>query len=251
MSIINLDDNIKNILINSCEAAASLGIIDISLEHNNKGIMVRGFTGDHGSPVIINHTFTQLTLPFQSFAINNCKNFLARYVLANSMDSNHTTQINIDDNSKMVNSIQFKNVDKSKKFQLKFLAGNANTVKAPKGINDPVCFSFDIDKTITSEMSKAIRAMAGTEITLIYDGSELSYEIKTGDNNTDVLKSTIHTNETNENISFAYSYPFSVLSPILSKNDTSTLHITTRGLLNCSINSLNIYLLPRKHNKNV
>lgn len=243
MATVQLPENIKMLMYSAAKVATSLHIQDISLEVNNKGTMIRGFTNNHGSPVIINHVY-DLTLPFQSFAINDCKQFIARYDLAESQDSNFDSTMVVDGNTNKVTTLAMKNSKGGKRFSLEFNTGNADTVRAPKGVKDTIIFNFELNSDLISNIDKSIRAMGGEDVTIIFDGTELSYEIKTGAK--DVFKSVISVIDNDNNQpAFAYSYPFSALKPSMTLNDTNTFGITTRGLLHCNLKGMTVYLLPR------
>lgn len=241
-----LEESLKHLIVNTCKTAQLLGIIDISIENIPDAIRVRGFSQTFGSPVVINHEVAT-KLPFRALAINDCKQFLAKLHLAESQDTMHDSILTIDPNTDFVNNIEFKKSPSSKgnKFNLKFNIGNPESVKAPKSIKDTVCFEFAITPDLSKIMNQSIKAMGSNDITLVFDGTELLYEIKT--QTKDIFRSSISEIDKKNSNPFVYTYPFSALNPLIQHNtdDNSIFKITNRGLITCKVHDITTYILPR------
>lgn len=239
-----LTNDMMDLIYRSIQAANTMGISSISIEQNEVGKMIRGFSADFGAPVVICHTLTD-ELPFRAFAIHDCRSFGTKLVLAQKKDGNFKPMANINENTNFVTDVEFKGGG----FKLKFNAGRPDTVKAPKGVKDTNIGQFILSKEDIITLNDAVSAMGAEYVTFIYDGSNLQLEVK-GSTEKDVfvcdlinpLKST-----TDETIKpFAHSFLFKTISPALKASTTGEMYITSKGLLNCFIRDINVFIFPRK-----
>jgi hypothetical protein len=245
MSVQKVNNQIWDILTRATQVARIMNIEEIAFDDHAKGKMLRGFDATHGAPVILNHIFEddELELPFKSLAINSCSSFIDKLKLAQTRDEEYITNITIDDNSQKVTEIHFR----GKKFKLDFNTGNSDTVRAPKSIKDTTAHSFNMLPKDIATLNQSIKAMKGEDVTLISDGTNISYEVKVGAKDVfslDICDNFDSVAEKN-NRSFVHSYPFKTLYPVLSSCEDCLFHITTRGLLKCKIEGITVYVMPR------
>ena len=224
------------------EVAKIMGIDEVAIEDSDRGPLLRGFSATHGAPTLICHT-TDIKLPFRAFAINSCSLYTAKTDLALSQDENYETQLTLDEHSNNVTSVTFK----GKKFKLAFNAGNPATVRAPKAVKDVVKLKFAVNPDAVTTLSKSMRAMEAEYVTVISDGDTVKFEISTGPK--DIFEYEVSDQVKaieGDDATLVMSYPFKTFFPILKHCDQGVVFVTQRGVLNCTINGINIYAFPRK-----
>lgn len=238
-----IDSDLWSLIVRANTVARLMGVEEISIEDTVKGNLIRGFNASMGAPVIINHFIEHITLPFKAFAIHNCGSFIDKIKLAQSRDPDFRAEITIDDNTKIVTSIHFK----GKKFKLDFNAGKPETVRAPKGIKDTNAHQFSIKPEDIVSINQSIKAMKAEDITFISDGNVISYEVKSGPKDVfsiDLCES-FDSHKTGNDRQFVFSYPFKTIFPVLSKCESHQFNLTNNGLLNCHVDGINVYVVPR------
>jgi hypothetical protein len=238
-----LDQTAMDLVYNVAQTANIVGIDSVSIEDNDIGRMVRGFSTDLGTPIVISHPLVN-PIPYRAFAIHDCRSFLTKVKLAIQRDNKFTQTVNISENTNIVTDIEFKGSG----FKLKFNAGKPDAVKAPKGIKDDIVGNFKLSKMDIDTLSNSISAMSGEYVTFIYDGSSLQFEVTGLSTSKDVFICDIASslNVRNDTIKpFSHAYLFKAILPALKACD-GQVQITTRGLLNCIINDINVFIFPRK-----
>lgn len=238
-----IDPAIWNVLERTTKVAHIMNINEISLEDSPRGNLIRGFDASHGAPVVINHIVDDedLELPFSALAINDCTSFVNKAKLALSRDDTYRTNIEINANTKQVDSINFK----GKRFKLEFQAGKASTIRAPKAIKDTVAYTFKIEPQDMATLSQSVKALGGEDVTLVCDGTSIFYEAGEKKDKFSMVLCEEFEAVDGANSSFVFSYPFKTFYPVVSNCESCTFSLTTRGMLNCEINGINVYVIPR------
>lgn len=237
-----LDKQTLQLLCNAANAAKNLGINSISIETNDIGNMIRGFSDDTGSPVVFTHTIDGV-LPFKALAISNCALFLTKLNLADKADPGYTITASLDDNSLIVTDLEFK----GKKFKLKFNSARPDAIKAPKGIKDIQVGKLILSKSDIENISNGVSAMGAEYITVVYDGSDSVIEIR-GATDKEVFSFQTEGNfvPSSENKAFTTSYLYKTIAPAIKLTKDGEFGVTSRGLLVGNIRDINFSLFPRK-----
>lgn len=239
-----IDPVIWSVLMRATRVARTLNINEISLEDSPRGKMIRGFDATHGAPVFINHVFEpdELDLPFSALAIHDCDSFVNKTKLAESRDESYKAYIDINSNTMNVDTIKFS----GKKFKLEFSAGKPETVRAPKKVNDTTAHTFKIEPRDITALNQSVRAMGGEDVTLVSDGSTVFFEVKIKSKEIFSMElSTELTSVNPANKSFVFTYPFKTFYPLVSNCEECSFNITSRGILNCKIDGINAFAIPR------
>lgn len=179
-----------------------------------------------------------------AIGLNRIHTLHSRIQLADSSFGTYTTQISQDSTREgelFVRQIKFA----AGKQKVEYRCANPLTIKAPKNLsfNDSLCV-FDVSSDTLATMSKGAIAMGSDELVLSGKGCEISATIRDigGDELSIVVGDgiAIDPNFT----TFQYSYPLKNILPLL-KVCSQPVRITTRGLLNLTIDGFNVYILPR------
>lgn len=237
-----LESNLLTLLERATAVAKLMGITEISMEDNAIGKMFRGMSDLGGTPVVINHVFDD-DLPFGSLAIRDTGSFISKLMLAQERDENYRLFINIDDKRNCVSDIELK----GSKFKLNFVAGSADAVKAPKRLKDPARFAFEMSEEDIKTLEKGVRAMNGEFVTFVSDGSEVSFEIKTG--KTDVFSyafaEEVMSLDGSDDTSFAFSYPVKTIVKLIKNSDDKMFKVGAKGIFNGVMESTSVSVFPR------
>lgn len=235
-----LSPEIMTILTNSCAVARSLGITEIAIEDTGSENIIRGMA-DKGTPVLILDQIKD-ELDFRDLAIRDTTMFLNRVQLATHSDEDHKVTINVDSSSQSVSGFNFK----GKKFKMNFATGSSKAIRSPKKLNDVTVVKFVMNPETVDTINKATSAVVGEDMTLVSDGLQVSFEVKTSTKDTFTYTITDELEKVDgDNGEFVFSYPVKTLLLLVKNSDTKQFGIGKRGILNTTINHINVYLLPK------
>lgn len=237
-----LESDLLMLLERATMVARQMGITELSMEDNSVGKMFRGMSDAGGTPVVLNHTFDD-DLPFSSLAIRDTASFLNKLNLALERDENYKLFINVDKNKNAVSDMEMK----GHKFTLKFIAGSAEAVKAPKRLKDPNKYGFEMSDEDIKTLEKGVRAMGGEFVTFVCDGVNVSFEIKAGKN--DVFEYTFSEEcmslDGSDDLSFAFSYPTKTILTLIKNSDDKIFKIGGKGIISGVMEHTNVSVFPR------
>lgn len=237
-----LETTLLTLLERATSVAKQMGVSEISMEENAIGKMFRGMSDNNGTPVVINHTIDE-DLPFASLAIRDTGSFISKLHLARERDENCKVFVNIDSNRNVVSDLEIKGL----RFKLKFIAGSADAVKAPKRLKDTPKYAFEMSDDDIKTLEKGIRAMGGEFVTFVSDGSEVSFEIKQG--KSDVFNYTfadeVMSLDGSNDSSFAFSYPVKTIITLIKHSDDKLFKVSSKGIFSGVMESTTVSVFPR------
>ena len=193
--------------------------------------------------VIIFHG-EDIDLPFDAIALNRLPTFASRLELA-AAGEKFQIDATVDDNEEFAKSLTMKN----KKTKIDYRCANPSTVKAPKQIQDAMCFEISLDAGDINTLGKAALAM-GTDLIEI-SGDKDTAQIKMIDINRDEFKhditgsAKIITGNKTKETSFSHKYPAKILLALLKKSPGEPFRIGAGGLLNITANGINLFIIPQ------
>jgi len=236
-----LDNNLLVLLKRATAVAKQMGISELSMEDNNIGTMFRGMSDLGGTPVILHHMLDE-DLPFGGLAIKDTGSFIAKLNLATDKDENFKIFLNVDERKNHVKSIELKGT----KFKMSFITGSADAVKAPKRLKDPSKYSFQMEPDDVKTLDKAIKAMAGTFVTFVSDGNEVSFEIRVGKSDVFSYKFCDEVlSMDGDDASFAFSYPVKTITTLIKNSESGIFQVSKKGIFNGIMQDTNVFIFPR------
>ncbi len=237
-----LDNKLLTLLKNATTVARQMGITEIAMEDNSIGTMFRGMTDLGGTPVVLNHQFDE-KLPFGCLAIKDTGSLIAKLNLAEDRDENFRTFIDIDERKNHVKSLELKGT----KFKLSFIAGAQDAVKAPKRLKDPGKYSFQMEADDIKTLDKGVKAMTGDFVTFVSDGSEVSFEIRSGKSDVFSYKfcDEVLSMDGDDDASFAFSYPVKTITTLIKNSEDGIFKVSKKGIINGLMQDTNIFIFPR------
>jgi hypothetical protein len=201
---------------------------------------------DEDSTVILLQTTGVPVVPFGSIGINRIDIFHSRYSIAKSVDG-----FEIDATVDGPADAQYARAltMKGKGIKIDYRCANPATIRAPKGLNDAVKFRARMLPEAVLHMHKGVAAMQTDEVTLFGSKDAVSFEMM--DINGDKL--TYKFGDSVDNVQpgdtaepkFSHRYPIKILQTLFKTNPDGNFFITSRGMLKVTINTLDVYVLPR------
>ncbi|MGZ8924405.1 MAG: hypothetical protein ACXW2E_00845 [Nitrososphaeraceae archaeon] len=234
------------------KTAQSFGIDQVIIEPNKVRAM------DSKQSIILFQDKGVPTFQFGSIGINRIELFQTRLdlvynlpnfeaeIITNGEDS--TVGFDVYDISskkpvpKWVRSITMK----SNKTKLDYRCANPQILKAPKIRASNCQFKFNVSPELVRMLQKGKAAMKSNETTI--RGNSAGVFILISDINGDVLEYLFadkYVALDGKLEEFSYKYQIDQLLPLLQANPSGVCSITSRGQLMITINSLDVYLLPK------
>lgn len=237
-----LDTAIQKKLIKIISTAHSIGITALIIdEHSVRGV------GDKKSLILLDPDTIDMT-GLGSIAINRMQLFNSRIALINPDALTVDASIRTEDNGDILVE---KFIMKDKKSSVDFKCCRAAQITAPKALKSEIHYQFDISEESLRILTQANMAMKNDNLSFSLDDGVIYFKLT--DNSGDMLKHEISNNVNiladDASESFFFSYDKKVLLPLIKmafkdNSDSLSLKLTKRGIVNLTINSLNIYIAP-------
>lgn len=183
-------------------------------------------------------------LEIGSVGINRIDIFNARYAIAKSNDNVDVDAL-LDGpaDARFVRALTMK----SKRVKVDYRCANPATIRAPKGLADTVAYTCTMSADALAYMAKSKSAMDADEVTFMFDGTTLSFFVS--DINGDKLSYAFDTDVGvigSNAQSFQCRYPLQLIQKVFKINPAADFNITSKGILKTNVNTLDVYVLPRK-----
>ena len=211
---------------------------------------VRGIDDD--SSVVMLHETDVPLLPFTSIGLNRIDVFISRFDIAASADNFEVEAIVAEPKTSTNGEPQLPFARalmmQSKGIQIDYRCANPKTIRAPKGINDTMTHSVDINPETVALISKGQAAMSADTVNFVSDEDGVSFQMT--DINGDVFKYQFAPPPTpinkgkNDPFFFSYSYPSKTVLSLL-KESPNTPFLVGSKMMSVVVNGLNIFILPR------
>lgn len=233
---IKLQDKLTHLISN----AKAIGIEYLIIDELN----VRG-VGESPALMLIDPVLDGID-EIGSIGINRLSLFNTRISMLNKKNLSMTVAIKEEDNG---NKIVEKFILKEGKTSIDFKCCRTNQLKIPKALKSNIVYTFDITNESLLVMSNANNAMKNDTMSFALQDGEVYFKLS--DTSGDVLKHTlsdqINIMEDDAPDSFFFNYDKKVLLPLIKLafkegNDKLTLAFTRRGMVNLTVNDLNIYI---------
>lgn len=126
-----------------------------------------------------------------------------------------------------------------------YRAGNAVAVRPPKGLNDPVAFTFAIEDDLCSVISRAASAYPSKDpiVTFTSNGSEV--ELVIADDESNDSFTTLVSSDLQGSGALSVRYSLKTLLPLLKQHEGKQLVVGQKGTLALVIKGINVQLIPR------
>lgn len=136
---------------------------------------------------------------------------------------------------------------KSSNLKIDYTCANPKIMLGVRKINDSMKAEIDLTPEVIKTIQRGVAAMSGEIITIINNNTETFIEIL--DKNKDVFKyalphRAVSLNETLDP-TFAFRYPADIVLSLFKLNQNGSFRIGNKGILNISVNNLNMYVMPR------
>ncbi len=237
-----LDTTIKEKLIDIVSTAHSIGISALVIDADS----IRG-VGEKKALILLD-TNTPDISELGSIAVNRVNLFNSRISLMNGKTMSMEAVTRTEDNGDVLVE---KFILKDKKTTVDFKCCRAGQIKAPKILKSAMIYQFDISSDSLQMMMQANSAMNNDNLSFNLEDNVVYFKLT--DNSGDMLKHVI-SDEVNilddeATKTFFFNYDKKILLPLIKmafKNgaDTLSLQLTSRGFINLTINSLNIFVAP-------
>lgn len=225
---------------NVVSTAQLIGIDNIIIEPDR----VRAV--DEDSTVILLQTTNVPAFTFGSIGLNRIDIFSSRFSIAKSVD-NFEIDATVDGqpDAQYVRALTMK----GKGIKIDYRCANPATIRAPKGLNDAVKYRARMLPEAVLHMHKGLTAMQTDEMTIIGTKDSVSFEMV--DVNGDKLTfkfgdsvDNVQSGDTSEP-KFSHRYPIKLLQTLFKSNPDGYFYVTSRGMLKVTINTLDVFVLPR------
>lgn len=214
----------------------SIGIDNVIIEPD----MVRAI--DDARTVVLYQNTNVPAMPFGSIGLNRISVFLSRLEIAKSQD-NFTLDVKVDDGEEYARSINMKGAGT----KIDYRCANPTTIQAPRQINDNLVYSIQLNAEAVSLLQKGQVAMGSETVTIGCDDDGVYFELT--DVNSDVFKHTFAPDvdllDEDASATFTHRYPVKTLLALFKQNPDGHFEIGEKGILNISVNGLDIYVLPQ------
>ena len=179
-------------------------------------------------------------LPFESLGLGRINIFLSRLDVVKTQDD-FTIQVGSDKESEFVRSLTMK----GKGIKIDYRCAKPDTIRAPRQINDVMKHRVKLTGEAVSLLQKAYPTM-GAETISIISNDDVSFEMV--DINNDIYKhifaNSVEALTDDDDVRFAHQYPAKFLLPLFKHNPEGHINISQKGILNITVNGLNIYVMP-------
>lgn len=227
----DLIDFIENVV----KTGQSVGIDNVIIEPD----MVRAI--DDARTVVLYQDTNVPEMPFGSIGLNRISVFLTRLEIAKSQDK-FTFDVLVGDGDEYARSVTMKGSG----LKIDYRCANPTTIQAPRQINDKLVYRIQLNAEGVSLLQKG-QAATGSENVAIISNGDVSFELT--DINNDVFKHTFASNvkllDEDAPETFLHQYPVKTLLALFKQNPEGYFEIGEKGILNITVNDLNIYVLPQ------
>jgi len=180
-------------------------------------------------------------MPFGSIGLNRISVFLSRLEIAKTQD-NFTLDVVVNDGEEYARSIAMKGTG----LKVDYRCANPTTIQAPRQINDNLVYRIQLNAEAVSLLQKGQVAMGSETVTIVNDDG-VSFELT--DVNSDAFKHTfapdVELLDEDAPASFTHRYPAKTLLALFKQNPDGHFDIGEKGILNITVNGLDIYVLPQ------
>ena len=238
---LTLTDDLIKYIEKAVNVAKIAGIDNLIIETDRVRAM------DEDATIFICHNEDVPDLPFGAMGMTRIGVFSSRLDIASSM-GDVSVIASIDESnpqSTFVRALQLK----GKGVKVDYRCANPTTLKAPKQVADPKCYSAVMSAAAVQMMVKGQSAMAADDVTFIGSMDGVQLEIK--DNNSDALTYQVDDMVTIENAEIAKSpdfffrYPIKTITALFKQNQDGRFYITSKGIAVISVDDLTVYVMPR------
>ena len=131
--------------------------------------------------------------------------------------------------------------------KIDYRCASPQTIKAPKNRAGVAQHRIDINPEMINMIIKGSSAMKADEVSFVGDKNGCTLEM--ADINGDSLEyhftDVVHIDGPGTSPDFEYKYLIKLVLPLLKRNPTGSISITSRGTLIFTVNSLDIYIMAR------
>lgn len=234
-----LDKETIEYIVNVVRTAKQIGIEDVIIEPN----LVRAI--DSLKAVVINQTKNVPNMVFGSIGLTRIDQFLSRYELVRNLE--HTVEAITDtghDGKDLAKSLLMK----AKGIKIDYRCANPAAIKAPRQLNDIPKFRVQFVPDTISLIQKAQSSMSATQLSIIYNKSEVTFEFS--DVNNDTFKHEFADNVeildgSAPGIGFAHRYPAKTVIALLKQSSAGHFDIGAKGTFGFISNDIKVYVLPQ------
>lgn len=203
---------------------------------------IRGM--DEARTAFILHTANVPDFAFGSIGLNRMAEFVARFNLArNATNFTMDATVETSGDSPFVRAIQMK----GKGLKVDYRCANPLTIQAPKKLNDPFAYSFDIAPEVVTYLQQGQSAYRAENVTFIGTSDGVSMQLS--DINNDKMEyvfadfcSILLEDDAPVEVKFTYNYPIKALLPLVKASPTAKMFINTKGVLRLNVNGLDVHI---------
>lgn len=200
---------------------------------------IRGQSVEHATAMI---TPTSIPLEFDALGLDRLNLLNNRLNLIGDTDNCEAT---VEYDGTRLTKIKFK----SKRTTIEFRCTDPTKIRAPKQVNDPIFYTFDIPEDTVALLMRSNIAMDADVVTfkVVQDGRVLIRVVDTGG---DVLEHEVASNVTLSSVcdqeTFSGTYKTKKLIPLLkdcARGGKTEVNITRRAIFGVSVKNLNVYVM--------
>jgi len=179
---------------------------------------------------------------FGSIGLNRISVFTSRLDIAKTQEG-FTIEAENPDEGEFARSLTMK----AKGVKIDYRCANPTTVQAPRQVNDELKFSVPLNAEAVVMLQKGQAAMSAETVTIVSNSKGVAFEIV--DINNDVFSYTftddVEALGDGTDTNFAHRYPIKILIPLFKHNYEGSFSIGQKGILNISVDGLNLFVLPQ------
>jgi hypothetical protein len=178
---------------------------------------------------------------FGSIGLNRIAVFVSRLDIAKTQPDFTIDAENIE-GSEYARSLTMK----AKGIKIDYRCANPATIQAPKQVNDTLKNRVQLTAEAVMMLQKGQSAMSAETVTIISNKNGVSFEIVDINNDTFSYKfaDEVEPLTDDDDTNFAHRYPIKILVSLFKQN-YETFSIGQKGILNISIQGLNLFVLPQ------
>lgn len=239
-----LSETVKKRLLEVIQAANSIGIESLLIDEES----IRG-TGADKTLLLIDKNVPDMS-ELGSMGINRVNVLSSRMGLVkDDKDLNIDANIRVEDNGdKMVDKLTLKN----KRTTVEFKCCRSSQISAHKVLKNGPIYEFDISEESVATMMRANAAMGNDTVAFSLDDTgNVMFKLNdsSGDTLNHLISDKVNILDDNEAKTFFFNYNKRLFLPLIKMafkegTDTLKLSLNKRGIMNLTILSLNIYIIP-------
>lgn len=231
-----LDKESLAYITNVVNTAQLVGIDEIIIEPGR----VRAV--DDAKTVVLFQDENVPEMTFNSIGLNRIGLFRSRLDLVRTQEG-FEVDVTSDDNNEFARGL----VMKAKGVKVDYRCANPRSIQAPKGIRDETICDINVTPEAVYLLQKGQSAMGATNVSVISNDKGVTFELtdQNGDKFSHTFTDEVQTTASDADTTFVNHYIVKTLLALFKENPEGTFSIGRKGILNITVNGLNIFLLPQ------